>query len=1121
MNTDTWYKDVVIYQVHVRSFADSNKDGIGDFPGLTEKLDYIVNLGVTAIWLLPFYPSPLKDDGYDIADYRNVHPDYGTIADFRRFLKAAHARGLKVIIELVLNHTSDQHAWFQKSRRAKPGSKWRNYYVWNADDKKYAEARIIFRDFETSNWNWDPIAQSYYWHRFYRHQPDLNFEEPAVRQEMFRIVDFWFSMGVDGLRIDAVPYLYEAEGTDGENRPETHEFLKALRRHVDMNFPNRMLLAEANGWPEDVVQYFGREDECHMAFNFPLMPRLYLAVGMESAWPVIDAVSKTPVTSDKCQWALFLRNHDELTMEMLTEEERDFFIKIYAPDPRSRINLGIRRRLSPLLNGNRRKLELLNALLLSLPGSPVIYYGDEIGMGDNIYLGDRNGVRTPMQWSADRNAGFSRANPQNLTLPVITEPQYHYESVNVEAQENNPNSFLWWLRRLISLRNRYVAFGRGNISFVISNNDKVLAFSRAIDQEIILVVANVSRFVQYVELNLSQWKGMVLREIMGGTILPVIGSELYGLSLGPHSFYWFSLEKNRLRGRMACEPSERSIAELMAHEVTSPEDLLSPAVWKKIQVYLPSFLESLPHRPAGCFVRAASVIDAFLLPAGRHVVYVVRAETPAVAPVHTVLVLVLRRRAAEKTASLLARFLMNEIKYELADATFDAEWHSWLYEFSMSTRRVRGQFGLLSSTRLPSFVRPPEVVNPDVLNTDNHHQSVVYRPYHVMKIFRQLDEGQHPEKELGRFLQEQAGFKKSPVVQASVEYHGVNSLACTFAVLNTYVSHRSDGIQFTRDSLLPFFESDLMSVSELDKIVPSSSSPFRMALVPANDQVRIAIGPMIETAGRIGKLTFEMHTALASDMANPEFAPEPYTMHYQKQLSHGMSHLLDFVLQQLQELSPKLEVKLQTQIAATVAHRQQIESLFKRLSQKPIISFRLRNHGDFHLGQLLVGEQGELWVIDFEGEPNHPMSERRIKRSPLRDVASMLWSFYSTVHQIAARHVAHVLPGTDQFRLKQIADTWFRWVAAAFLRSYFQSAHELPAKHPVGIHRIYDASLLLDCFCIEWGLERLETGLARFELPDEIILNGVNFWLESLASRSPRKKAENGTELRQMAAENK
>lgn len=1108
MKASTWYKDAIIYQVHVRSFADSNKDGIGDFAGLTEKLDYIVNLGVTAIWLLPFYPSPRRDDGYDIADYRSVHPDYGTIVDFRRFLKVAHSKGLKVITELVLNHTSDQHAWFQRARHAKPGSKWRNFYVWNDNDKKYAEARIIFKDFETSNWDWDPIAQAYYWHRFYRHQPDLNFEEPAVRQEMLRIVDYWFSLGVDGLRMDAVPYLFETEGTDCENRPETHAFLKDLRKHVDSRFSNRMLLAEANGWPEDVVEYFGKDDECHMAFNFPLMPRLYLSVGMESAWPVIDAITKTPMTSEKCQWAVFLRNHDELTMEMLTEEERDYFVKIYAPDPRSRINLGIRRRLAPLLNGNRRKLELLNALLLSVPGSPVIYYGDEIGMGDNIHLGDRNGVRTPMQWSSDRNAGFSQASPQQLTLPVITEPQYHYESINVEAQEQNPSSFLWWLRRMISLRNRYAAFGRGAILFPYSNNDKVISFIRSYDQETILVVANVSRFVQYVELDLAEWKGLTPREMMGGTIFPTIDSTFYGISLGPHSFYWFSLDKKLLRGRTVCETDDTLATDLITHELSSIDELLSPSVWQKMRLRLPIFLASLPLRPVGCSVRAATILDGFILPTGRHVAYVVRAETQAVASIRTLIVLTLNHRITDRSGCLLARVRMNEIMFELTDATFDLEWHSWLYDFVLSPRRLRGTAGTLSSSRFPTFTRPVEVVLPEVLNADHNHLSLVFRPYHVMKLFRQLDEGNHPEKELGRFFHEKANFKNAPAAEASIEYQLQTGPSCTFAVLHTFIPHRSDGTQYTRDSLMPFFESALMCGSELEKILPPSPSPLRLALAPAHDNIRIAIGPMIETAGRIGKLTHQMHTALSYESEDRAFTPERYTIHYQKQISHGMRHSLDFSLVQLEEIRPCLDPESSKKVETFMRRKTQIENLFKQLAQKPIVEFRIRLHGDYHLGQLLVDEQGELWVIDFEGNPARPLSERRIKRSPLRDVANMLWSFYDIVHQLAASHVVNILPGTDRKLLIQIADAWCRWVSAAFLRAYFNAARELPPTHPAGIQRIRDAALLLDCFCIAHGLERLEKEILQSEKPDPITMDGLLFWLDCIASGPQKNKPE-------------
>src|SRR2546421_3454976 len=482
-----WYKDAIIYELHVRAFHDSVGDGMGDFRGLTQKLDYLQDLGVTALWLLPFYPSPLRDDGYDIADYTEVNPDYGTLDSFKEFLAAAHRRGLRVITELVLNHTSDQHAWFQRARRARPGSPARNFYVWSDTTDQYKDARIIFKDFETSNWTWDPVANQYFWHRFYHHQPDLNFESPDVRRSLMAVVNFWFGMGVDGMRLDAVPYLYEREGTHCENLPETHQFLKHLRKQIEQRFRNRMLLAEANQWPEDAIAYFGDADECHMAFHFPVMPRMFMALRMEDPFPILDILPQTPPIPENCQWAMFLRNHDELTLEMVTDEERDYMYRAYATDPQARINLGIRRRLAPLLGNDRRKIELMLGLLCSLPGTPVLYYGDEIGMGDNFYLGDRNGVRTPMQWSADRNAGFSRANPQKLYLPAIIDPQYHYEQVNVDAQQSNPHSLLWWMKRLIAQRKRYRAFGRGTMEFVHTENRKILAFVRRYEEETILV----------------------------------------------------------------------------------------------------------------------------------------------------------------------------------------------------------------------------------------------------------------------------------------------------------------------------------------------------------------------------------------------------------------------------------------------------------------------------------------------------------------------------------------------------------------------------------------------------------------------------------------------------------
>src|SRR5262245_15797336 len=542
-----WYRDAIIYEVHVRSFYDSVDDGMGDFPGLTQKLDYIQDLGVTAIWILPICPSPWKDDGYDISDYTAVHPTYGSLKDFENFLREAHRRGIRVITELVLNHTSDQHEWFQKSRRAKPGSYWRDFYLWSDTPDRYKDARIIFKDFEASNWTWDPVANAYYWHRFYSHQPDLNFDNPAVRKAMLEVLDFWLDRGVDGLRLDAVPYLYEREGTNCENLPETHAYLKDLRQHIDSKYKNRMILAEANQWPEDAIAYFGSGDECNMAFHFPLMPRLFMALRMEDRYPVTDILQITPPIPENCQWALFLRNHDELTLEMVTDEERDYMYRVYAYDRPMRINLGIRRRLAPLLGNDRRRIELMNTLLLSLPGTPVVYYGDEIGMGDNFYLGDRNGVRTPMQWNGDRNAGFSRANPQKLYLPVIIDPEYQYSSVNVEAQQNNVNSLLWWMKRTIAQRRRSKAFGRGSIEFLYPENRKVLVFVRQFEGERILVVANLSRFSQAVELDLHSYQGNTLIEMFGGAEFPPINDKNYVLTLAPHAFYWFQLQPKEVR----------------------------------------------------------------------------------------------------------------------------------------------------------------------------------------------------------------------------------------------------------------------------------------------------------------------------------------------------------------------------------------------------------------------------------------------------------------------------------------------------------------------------------------------------------------------------------------------
>jgi maltose alpha-D-glucosyltransferase/alpha-amylase len=538
-----WYKDAIIYELHVRTFADGNDDGIGDFKGLCDRLDYVQGLGVTCLWLLPFFPSPLKDDGYDISDYTGIHPSYGTLDDFRRFLDAAHARGLRVVIELVLNHTSDQHPWFQRARSAPEGSRERDYYVWSRSNTKYGDARVIFVDGEASNWSWDPVAGAYYWHRFFFHQPDLNYDNPAVVQEMKAVLDFWLALGVDGFRLDAVPYLVERDGTSCENLPDTHSVIKELRRHVDSRAAGRMLLAEANQRPEDVRSYFGEGDECHMAYHFPVMPRLFMGLHLEDRQPIVDAMERTPAIPDTCQWALFLRNHDELTLEMVTDDERDYMYLAYSLDPQARLNLGIRRRLAPLVGNSRRRIELLMSVLLSFPGTPVLYYGDEIGMGDNLYLGDRNGVRTPMQWSGDRNAGFSRADPARLYSPVITDPVYGYQAVNVEAQDRDSASLLHWMRNMIRLRRMFKVFGRGTIEFLRPANTRVLAYVRRLGDDVILCVVNLSRSAQPVELDLQAFAGLSPIEMLGYTEFPAIGAPPYFLTPGPYGFYWFELRR--------------------------------------------------------------------------------------------------------------------------------------------------------------------------------------------------------------------------------------------------------------------------------------------------------------------------------------------------------------------------------------------------------------------------------------------------------------------------------------------------------------------------------------------------------------------------------------------------
>ena len=1041
-----WYKDAIIYELHVRAFYDSNGDGIGDFPGLTQKLDYLEDLGITAVWLLPFYPSPLRDDGYDIADYTDVHPAYGTLRDVKEFIREAHRRGIRVITELVLNHTSDQHPWFQRARRAAPGSVWRNFYVWSDTPEKYKEARIIFKDFETSNWAWDPVAKAYYWHRFYSHQPDLNYDNPAVRRAILRVVDFWMRLGVDGMRLDAVPYLYEREGTNCENLPETHAFLKELRRYVDSRYRNRMLLAEANQWPEDAVAYFGDGDECHMAFHFPLMPRLFMAIRMEDRFPIVDILSQTPPIPETAQWALFLRNHDELTLEMVTDEERDYMYRVYARDPVARINLGIRRRLAPLLGNNRRRIELMNGLLFSLPGTPVIYYGDEIGMGDNVYLGDRNGVRTPMQWSADRNAGFSTAPRQRLYLPVIVDAEYHYEAVNVEAQQANPHSLLWWMKRLIALRKQFKAFGRGSFELIPVENRKVLAYVRRYEQETILVVANLSRFVQWAELDLSTYRGLVPVELFGRIEFPAIGEEPYRITLGPHSFYWFSLE----RPRAGEEPLVITTSELPVVPVREDNGMLELGTAQRaLESYLPRYLR--PRRWfAGKARRIKQVRVTEQVPIasnGQPALFtLIQVEYTEGDPDLYVLPLTLVRgelasQIVERAPhAVLARAMPGGEEALLVDALAVPDFVRGLVEAIGRRRRFRGQSGTIVTHPTSAYRRSlgtgSSLPEPLLSRAEQSNTSVIFPDRVLFKLYRRVEPGPNPELEMERALSERLGFPHVPPLLGSLEYQPARGETIALGGLFGYVPNEGDAWQYTLDELTGFLERALTHSEEPPRLALDAASLLARAQETPPEVVYELIDTYVESAFLLGQRTAQLHRALASLTDDPAFAPEPFSMLYQRSLYQGMRSQLAQALGQLRSQLGTLPETVRRDAEAVLEREREIIQVYQRLLHGLLPAQRTRCHGDYHLGQVLYTGR-DFVIIDFEGEPARPLSERRLKRSPILDVAGMLRSFhYAASTTLLEQRERGLL--SDVARAEGWLRFWYGWVAAVFLQGYLQ-----------------------------------------------------------------------------------
>jgi maltose alpha-D-glucosyltransferase/alpha-amylase len=1067
-----WYKDAIIYEVHVRAFRDSNADGTGDFRGLTEKLDYLRDLGVTAIWILPFYPSPLKDDGYDIADYTSVHPDYGTLNDVRAFIREAHKRGLRVITELVCNHTSDQHPWFQRARQAKPGSPWRDFYVWSDTTDRYADARIIFQDFETSNWAWDPVAGAYYWHRFYSHQPDLNFENPKVHEAIFKVMDQWFEMGVDGLRLDAIPYLFEREGTNCENLPETHAFLRQLRAHVDQTFKDRLLLAEANQWPEDSVAYFGAGDECHMAFHFPVMPRMFMAVRMEDRFPIIDILDQTPPIPETSQWALFLRNHDELTLEMVTDEERDYMYRVYAEDPQMRINLGIRRRLAPLLGNHRRRLELMNGLLFSLPGTPVIYYGDEIGMGDNVYVGDRNGVRTPMQWSGTLNAGFSEANRQQLYLPVIVDPEYHYEAINVDVQQANPHSLLWWMKRLIGLRKEHPAFSRGSLEFLHPENRRVLAFVRSHDDETILVVANLSRFAQHASIDLSAWAGRIPVELFGRVEFPEIGDGPYFLSLGPHEFFWFTLE-HPVDGHAAHVPTEELPILIAAGPVADIDH--DPASIALSQILAAWARGRRWFRGKARRIKRADLRDLVRVQFGgwRGGIFLLEVEYTEGDPELYVVPLAALETGAAATFlgdhpdAGVARIRTPGGKadtYVLVDATQIPEFATVLLRAISDRRRLKGQHGEFVGRpgRAMRGLRGPgaEQLEPSSVRSEQTNSSFILGDQLILKLFRVLEPGPNPDLEIGNFLTER-GFASTPAVAGALEYRGATGTSAA-AIVQAFVPNQGDLFGYTVDALRTYLE-----LATAGRVAPAPVQPSIGAILAAAgtqppEVIREAIGGYLDTARLLGVRTAELHATLATGGDDPDFAPEPFSELYQRSVYQAIHGTIRESLTLLERRRHNLSGRVAEEAAEVLGLEDEADRRIKGLYRRKLGGMRIRIHGDFHAGQVLNTGR-DLMIIDFEGEPARPLSERRLKRSPLRDVAGMIRSFhYAAYGSLLRPEFGAWLRPEDALEQEPWVRSWYFWVSAAFLGGYLEEAGEagfLPS-------RADDREILLDAFLL-------------------------------------------------------
>jgi maltose alpha-D-glucosyltransferase/alpha-amylase len=1028
-----WYRDAVIYELHIKAYADADGDGIGDFQGLTKHLDHVQSLGVNTIWLLPFYPSPLRDDGYDVADYENVNPSYGSLDDFRAFVAESHRRGLRVIIELIVNHTSDQHPWFQAARNAPKGSPERNFYVWSDDPKLYSGTRIIFTDTEKSNWTWDEVAQQYFWHRFFSHQPDLNFDNPAVVEAVLQAMEFWLAVGVDGFRLDAIPYLIERDGTSNENLRETHEVIKRIRARIDADYPGRLLLAEANMWPEDVREYFGDGDECQMAYHFPLMPRMYMAIAMEDRHPVVEILAQTPDIPLNCQWAIFLRNHDELTLEMVTSKERDYMYSMYAADKRARINLGIRRRLAPLMENDFDRIKLMNSLLLSMPGTPVLYYGDEIGMGDNIFLGDRDGVRTPMQWTSDRNGGFSRADPQRLYLPPIQDPIYGFEAVNVEAQSREPSSLLNWTRRLLAVRASSRAFGRGRFTMLHPGNRKVLAYVREYDDDIVLCVANVSRIAQPVELELGEWKGRVPVEMLGRNPFPPIGELPYLLTLPAHGFFWFRLAADVEPPRWHDErlPVE-DLPVLVLFDGWNSFFRSRVVPWRismaektRTQLesdLLPRFmLRQRWYATKAEPLQRATMAEHTLLQsdAGQWLLALVDAQGPAQPSRYFVPLALAFEDEDEEHVRALGPIGVAKVRQQarmglLADAMGDEAFCRAVVEAIAGKRKLSADGGKLRFTPSAAFasVVGGSLAAPTPLRrlTTSSNSVSLLGDRLFLKAYRHLQAGIGPELEMGRFLTDVVKYDHCVPVAGSVEFEAADGTTYTLAMLQAQVTNQGDAWS--------------LAVDQFARLLEAHGVMGEEGLDPA--------AALAERAQVLARRIAELHVVLARRTGDPAFDPEPVQAADLERWAAAVRDECHHTLALLGERSSGWPEPLAALADRVVQAAPQLVGRIDAVAQAAPVGLKTRLHGDLHLQQILVCRDDFL-IIDFEGEPQRPLQERRAKHSALRDVAGMLRSFDY------ARHTAlhqHARPLHEVERLAPAARRWERHVREAFLRAY-------------------------------------------------------------------------------------